>query len=45
MEKVGKTGIKVRVRYTEFQKWIKGVKIGTGNRNVTENKSGLYKQK
>ena len=44
-KKTGKTRIKVRVRYTEFQKQIKGVKVGTGNRNVTENNSGLYKQK
>ena len=43
-EKMGKTEIKVRVGYIQSSKnGSKGVKVGTRNRNMTENNTGLYK--
>ena len=45
MEKTGKTEIRVRVRYTEFQNGSKGAKAGTRNRNVTENNTGALQIK
>ena len=47
MGKMGKTGIRVRVRvrYAEFQNRSRGAKVGTRNRNVTEITQGLLQQK
>ena len=40
--KMGKMGIRVRVGYAEFQNRSKGAKVGTRNRNVTENNTGAF---
>ena len=38
---MGKTGIKVRIRYVEFQNGTKGTKTRIRNRNVIENNTGV----
>ena len=45
MGKIGKMGIRVRVRYAEFENRSKGEKVGTRNRNVEENSTGALTTK